>query len=285
MKRSESGRPEGPRDRSERLRELGDEFQKRLESELVDEYRALRADDQRGMSMFFNARVARWATLGLVLALGIVACTTPTTTEVEMGERVSFRLDLNDFQAANGIMKRVGEVADFIGAQPGVDDVSANVAISDEPGQATGELQLILWGQGLDADRVARKVIERFPTLEGAVWTHEPLVGEVRESLAKKLGREVLSLSFDVGGETEEEIRASILAQLAAEGLADGAEVRVSRDGDLTTIGISVDGPVTETQTLIDLQGDIDRVEVPIPEEADQADGAERAESEKIERQ
>lgn len=224
----------------------------RLEEELVDQFRAQRAGRTRG-TMMMNMNGMRWVTLGLALALGIAACATPTTTEVTMGERVTFTIPANgtDVAAADALFAQTSDVVEAIRTRPGVEDVSVSVN-EVEGGPVT--LDLMVWGRDLDTGHMVRELTTSHAILANADVTRVPLKGEIHESFAKKLGREVLSLELDDG--TAEEMRADILAQLAEQGWGEGAEVTVQRDGDQTTIGVTLEGDGMQTEQVIEFIGE-----------------------------
>ncbi len=164
-------------------------------------------------------RVARLAMAGLAVALiGVGACSTSTTTEVEMGQKLT--IGLQD-KADVDISTLNGELNRFFGAQPGVDGVSFNVQVVD--GSAT--LEIMAWGQDLDAAALEAALRKDVPLLAGATVRTEPLSGSVRENLLSHLGHTVLGL--EVSGETADEIRVQILQQMAAQGVTGDAQVQV----------------------------------------------------------
>lgn len=164
-------------------------------------------------------RAARLALAGLAVALlGVGACSTSTMTEVEMGQKLTIGLaDKSDVD----ITALGGELNRFFGAQPGVDGVSFNVQVID--GSTT--LEIMAWGQDLDAAALEAALRKDVPALAGATVTTEPLSGSVRENLLSHLGHTVLGL--EVKGETADEIRVQILKQMAAQGLSGDAQVQV----------------------------------------------------------
>lgn len=192
----------------------------RLESSLLDTYRR-RYPRHRRWLMLLNPwnRAARLALAGLAVALlGVGACSTSTTTEVEMGQKLTIGLaDKSDVD----ITALGGELNRFFGAQPGVDGVSFNVQVID--GSTT--LEIMAWGQDLDAAALEAALRKDVPALAGATVTTEPLSGSVRENLLSHLGHTVLGL--EVKGETADEIRVQILKQMAAQGLSGDAQVQV----------------------------------------------------------
>ncbi len=66
----------------------------------------------------------------------------------------------------------------------------------------------------------------------------------VTESYADRFKRDVFNLEID--GNTEEEIRAQIMAQLTEQGVAEGAVVDILMDDGQTEITITVEEDVEE---------------------------------------
>lgn len=191
-----------------------------LEASVLDTYRR-RYPRHRRWLMLLNPwnRVARLAMAGLAVALlGVGACSTSTTTEVEMGQKLTIGLDT---KANVDLSTLDGELNRFFSAQPGVDGVSFNVQMRD--GRTTFEV--MAWGQDLDAAALEAAMRKDVPALAGATVTVEPLAGSVRENLLSHLGHTMLGL--EVTGETADEIRAQILQQMAAQGLDGDAQVQV----------------------------------------------------------
>lgn len=194
----------------------------RLETALLDAYRD-RYPHHRRWLMLLNPwnRVARLALAGLAVALlGVGACTTSTTTEVEMGQKVTIALadkadvDLSTVHA---------QLNDFFGAQPGLEGVNLNVQVCN--GQTT--IDAMAWGQDLDGSALEAALRDQVPALAGATVTVTPLTGSVHENVLAHLGRECLGIELEVTGQTADEIRAQILQQLAARGIDGDAQVQV----------------------------------------------------------
>jgi hypothetical protein len=241
------------------------EHRNELERELADRYRSQRASSQRGiLSMTFSAHPIRWVTLGLALTVGVAACTTPTTTEVDMGQELTFHVLQADAQASRDFLDQSKEIADWISARPEVDDLNVNISTTDENGRAYVDLGLVVWGQNLRPDALIRDLKQQYPILGAAEVDTRDLVGEVRESFAKKVARQTLKL--EVSGDSADEIRAGIMAQLVAAGMDEGAEVNVQQADGLTTIGVTISGEGQETEDVIEILGDElpEGIEVPV---------------------
>jgi hypothetical protein len=226
----------------------------RLENELAERFTATVAPRRRWtMASIMDVRTARWATVGLALALVVVACTAPTTSEVEMGRQIQMTLRAlpSAHDPSLDLGGKIREMVDVLSARPEVDDVSVSMR---ERQEGTVELDLLVWGTGIDEDRILSALRERFPLLEDAHVVSRELAGQLRESFAEKVGRELLHL--EVSGNTEDEIRQQILSQLAASGFEGDAHVHVEHGSGLTTIGVSIQGDGVETEDVIEIIGD-----------------------------
>ena len=199
----------------------------RLESTVLDAYRD-RYPLHRRWLMLLNpwTRTARLAMAGLAVALlGVGACSTSTTTEVEMGQKMTIGLTAKsevDFRAVEADLNRV------FSAHPEIEGVNFNLRGID--GQTVFEI--MAWGQDVDAAKLEAELREQVPALAGASVKVEPLNGSVRENLLSHFGHEVLGLEMEVSGETADEIRQQILAQMSAAGLSGDAQVQVETTPD-----------------------------------------------------
>jgi hypothetical protein len=197
----------------------------RLESTVLDAFRD-RYPHHRRWLMLLNPwnRVARLAMAGLAVALlGVGACSTSTTTEVELGQKLTITLSdksETDFSFIDG------EVEGFFASQPGVEGASIMMQVID----GRKSLEVMVWGQDLDASALEAALRKQLPTLAEASVTVEPLTGNVRESLLAHCGHQYLGI--EVKGETADEIRQQILTQLAAQGIDGDAQVQVENTPD-----------------------------------------------------
>lgn len=250
---------------------LGAEHRAHLEEQLVARYRAQRVHRRRGMvQMAMQANVMRWATVAVALTLGVVACTTPTTTEVEMGHQIRFTVPADPAVIDRGdeLMKSTKAIVEALESREGVEVATVDLRGSD----TAVSLDLVLWGDGLDGDRLADDLIAQFPVLEGAAVEVHLLNGEVREPLYAKLSRQVLSI--EIGGGSDEEIRAHILEQLRASGFGEGSDVTVQQSDGITTLQINAVGDGVEQETVIEVIGG------PLPETVEL--GGEEGEGERV---
>jgi hypothetical protein len=213
----------------------GPEHRQDLEKRLVSQYRTIQSRKRRWLVMLnpWN-RVGRIALVGLALIiLGVGACSTSTTTEVEMGKKMtigfSAQTDAEMISVDTGL-------ANFLDTQPGIENVS--VSITDIDG-GPSTFEVMAWGQDLDGDALVAELRRQVPELKEADISFETLSGTIKESYADKLRREVFQIEVD--GATEEEIRAQILAQLAEQGVAEGdAKIEVIQENGLTEIKVEV---------------------------------------------
>jgi hypothetical protein len=185
-------------------------------------------------------RFGRFAIVALALViLGVGACSTSTTTEVEMGKKMTIGLSAKT--DAEVISIDTG-LANFLDTQPGIENVS--VSISETMG-GPKLIEVMAWGQDLDADALVAELRRQVPELEDADISIEPLTGTIEESFASKLKREVFQMEVD--GATAEEIRAQILAQLAEQGVAEGdAQVEVIQEDGQTEIKVEIQQDVED---------------------------------------
>ena len=176
-------------------------------------------------------RIGRFAMAGLaLLILGVGACSTSTTTQVEVGQQV--KISLADKAAALPEIDSL--LHDFFATVPGIENLSINVC---KPTDGPAVFDLTIWGPELSGEQLVADLRRQVPALAEAVITAEPLTGTIQESYVDKWKREIFQLEID--GATEEEIRTQILEQLAAQG-ADGAEVEVLMQDGVTEIKVMV---------------------------------------------
>lgn len=211
---------------------FGKDHRRLLRADLLTSYRTYYPRHRR-WPMFLSPwnRCGRLAMAGVaMLALGIAACTTSTTTEVQLGQKIS--IGLADKTADLGVID--AQVQDYLAGVPGIENL--NLDIRREAG---GEARLVLmaWGQGLDGDQLMADLRQAVPALAEAEMQVESLSGAMQESFASHLKREIFRMEVDGG--TAEEIKAQILAQLSAQGAHD-AEVDVQMEDGKTRITVKV---------------------------------------------
>jgi hypothetical protein len=184
-------------------------------------------------------RTARFALVGLALmVLGLGACTTSTTTEVEMGKKMTIGFTA---KAEADVITIDTGLHNFLDTMPGIENVS--VTIREEAGGPT-VIEVLAWGQDLDEEALAAELRRQVPELQMADISFETLSGEMEESYFAKMKREIFQLEVD--GATEEEIRLEIMEQLAAQGLDEGAQVEVIRQDGQTEIKVTVEKDIVD---------------------------------------
>lgn len=195
----------------------------------------------------------------LIAVLGIAACTVPTDTEVEMGQRLTYTFapESPSYDHAVEVMDAVRDVTALVEGHPGVEDVSVGVMETDD-GPVT--IDLMIWGSGISVPDLERKLSARWPGLGQADLTSTALSSSVKTSLAENLGHHLFNIEVLEG--TPEEMRADILRQIYESGFEGEADVFVSQDGELTTIGVEMtgehDGTATEDEMVIEIMQDDD---------------------------
>jgi len=180
------------------------------------------------------------ALVGLALIiLGVGACSTSTTTEVDMGKKMTIGFTA---KADIDMISVDTSLSNFLDTMPGIENVS--VSISETVGGPM-TIEVMAWGQDLDGDALVAELRRQVPELEDADISFETLSGTIEESFASKLKREVFQIEVD--GATEEEIRAQILAQLAEQGVAEGdAQVEVIQQDGRTEITVEIEQEVED---------------------------------------
>jgi hypothetical protein len=224
----------------------------KLEDDLLLRYRNIHPQKKRLLTMLNpTSRFARFAIAGLaMLLLGVGACTTETTTEVEVGKNVSISLD-GTFEAADGsgsvlksvdINQRIADLMAQFTSAHGVEGVNVNV---EETPDGDMTLSLMLMGEGLDDEVISNMLRESFPELPDAKVLVEVVEGTITESWAERFGRQVFDMEID--GTTEEQIRAQVLRQVAEQGFEGDLEVMVTnQDGEQMIEIIMTDEEVVE---------------------------------------
>ncbi len=214
-----------------------------LEKDLLLRYRKIHPQKKRFLTMLNpTTRIARYALVGLaVLLLGVGACSTETTTEVELGRQVSINLagQLNVPDGQGGMNKtidinqRVQQVMNQFSTADGIEEVNVNI---EQNGEGDLALSLSLYGEDLDDATLTAMLRESFPEIPDEGILIEVIEGSYTESWAQRLGREVFHI--ESGGGTDEEIRARVLEQIAEQGFDGEVDVEVSTDDGQQTLKI-----------------------------------------------
>jgi len=174
-------------------------------------------------------RTTRWTRPALaamiLLALGIAACTVPTSYEVGVGQKLS--IALADKGATDDALEpALRDISTYLESLPGVEQAGIEVRVMG--GETV--IDLMVWGQDLEAGDLAADLRARFPLLADADIATEELAGTVQGSLAQAFGHAAFGLEIDAG--TAEEARQQILQQLAAQGFGGDAQVEVVDEAD-----------------------------------------------------
>lgn len=184
----------------------------------------------------------------LIGVMGIAACTVPTETEVEMGHRLTYTFASDGGETLNSVR----DVAGFVETYAGVEDVSVNVN-EVEGGQTT--VDMMIWGRGVAVGDLKRSIAGRFPAMAGAELAEETLSSTVKTSLAENVGHHLFRIEVLEG--SDDEVRAQILQQIYESGFDGEADVQVTQDGDLMTIGVEMtqdaDGVQTEDEMVLEI--------------------------------
>ena len=214
-----------------------------LEDDLLLRYRNIHPQKKRFLTMLNpNTRIARFAIVGLaMLLLGVGACSTETTTEVEVGKQVSINLEgqlsvpdgKGGMEKTIDINQRIQEVVQQFSTSDGIEGVNVNI---EQSGDGDLALSLMLLGEDLDSESLVAMLQESFPEMPDAEILVEVIEGTITESWGERLGREVFSI--ETSGGTEEEIRAQVLQQIAEQGFEGDVEVIVNNEGNEQTIEI-----------------------------------------------
>jgi hypothetical protein len=168
-----------------------------------------------------------------VLVLGVAACNTPTEYEVPVGQQLQF--NVADPAKADAPESAVDPILEFCNGWDGVEGLSVNERID---GDGPLQIDVSVWGQALDGAALVAALEAEFPWLADADLTITPLTGTVEGNLGDRLGHALFDLEIDGG--TAEEIRAQILAQLAAQGFEGDAVIDVQTGDGFQTIDVEL---------------------------------------------
>jgi hypothetical protein len=203
-----------------------------LEADLLSRYRKLHPQNRRWLVLLnpWN-RTARLGLAGLVAFLLVVgACTTETTTGVEVGKQVIVNMERDVNVDVNVDLRFIyeffyidqenpsqpqNEISDLLTAQPGVEDVSVSASVGEE-GERYVNVDILVFGSDLDGEGLVSALTGSFPSLSHAAVTINDLRTTFSESLASKIGRTL----FGVEGSrpNPHELRLQVLEELAARG-------------------------------------------------------------------
>ena len=206
-----------------------------LEADLVARYRLRYPHERRWLNLLNPwTGLARFAAVGLVvLVLGAGACTTETTTEVALGQRlqVGLKVDGDPARFAGG-----EALVDWVRARPGTEEANVNAEMDLENEQPLVALDVLVWNVDLDGAQLVADLRAAFPALVVAGVTVTNLNTTITESWADRLGRTIFRI--ETGGGEPEEMRRRILEQFAAQGIPGEVQVDVRGDGDRPAIKV-----------------------------------------------
>lgn len=215
------------------------EHRKLLEDDLLLRYRNIHSKKKRFLNMLNpHTRFTRFAVIGLaMLLLGVTACSTQTTSEVEIGKQVSVSFD-GQLTTASGektidINERIQEVMHQLSGADGIEELNVNI---EQDGEGNLTLSLMLFGDDIDSEMLTAMLHDSFPEMPDAEILIEILEGTIEESWAERFGREVFH--FESSGGSDEEIHAQILQQIQEQGFDGDAEVIVNTEDGEQTIEI-----------------------------------------------
>ena len=188
-----------------------------LEVDLVARYRLHYPHERRWLSLLNPwTRLARFATVGLVMVLlGVGACTTETTTEVALGKHLHVGLAIAGDPARSAGLEAM---VDWVRARPGTEEANVNVEMRLENDPPLVVLDVVVWDADLDGNQLVADLRAAFPALVEAGIIVTDLNTTITESWADRLGREIFRI--DTGRGDAEEMRQRILEQIAAQGIA-----------------------------------------------------------------
>jgi hypothetical protein len=209
---------------------------KALEADLLTRYRKLHPQNRRWLVLLnpWN-RTARFGFAGLAACLlVVVACTTETITEVEVGKQVIMNMETDVNEDVNVYVnvdlrsihtfihiaqedpsQPQNEISALLTAQPGVEDVSVSVSVEEE-GERYINVDILVFGSDLDGEGLVSALTDSYPALSHAAVTINNLHTTFSESLASKIGRTL----FRVEGSrpAPHELRLQVLEELATRG-------------------------------------------------------------------
>lgn len=188
----------------------------------------------------------------LVIALGVVACTVPTTYEAEMGK--SFTIGLPPGTDMPSVEKALAALQD----ERVADEV--NLSVTELAGSGP-QMELMLWGDRVDEAKVRRILAAQNEAFAKASWEIAPLEGPVRSNLAGKLGHDIFNVDLLISEGDVESARRQIVEQLAAQGLKGNVDIQYS-DGEDGRQNIEVRLTDVETDDPSKAPGEVGVIEL-----------------------
>ncbi len=215
----------------QKLRELfgrsaSKESDPELEARLIARQRTL-YPPTKGWTMNFNPRLHPGRLVlasAFLLLLGLGACSVPSSYDVEVGQAMAIQFS----KQIEGSAPELQEMLGHMDGLPGVEGVMVNQRITPDGTR----LDIRLSGTDIDVGQVAAELSERFPLLADAEISTHPIERSVEGPFYERIAHEVFGweFSFEVTGDTPEEIELEILEQFAAEGYDGDVDVDVTMD-------------------------------------------------------
>jgi hypothetical protein len=212
-----------------------------LETKLIASYRNRYSRKRWTMNgrPIFNRSYVLMAMLTITL-LSIGACTIPTQYEAELGKSISITLDQSDMGP------ELKSAIDHVMKLDAVESANVNVRMTPDG----GIVDLTLWGKSLDTDAMIANLRREYPIFADAEFSVQPLNTIVEAPLYERIGHDFFGMDFEivVEGQTEEEIRQSILEQLYASGFEGEAnvDVHMEQEDGMEKIEITIETDDTE---------------------------------------
>lgn len=197
-----------------------------------------------------------WFRRGMLLAaaaavLGIAACAAPVDVDVQVGRSISVAYDAS----AAGAPKPQ-ELAELVGSTIESDLAAKRDATKEEAG-VTVEISLEngltavhaeIWGGDPSLPLMGPRIKTAFPALAGVDIKEQELHGTVRESFAKKIGREMLDMDLDHAD--VETARQEVMKRLRAGGVEGKIDVDVKGGPNERQIRVRVESEKPSAKDL-----------------------------------
>jgi hypothetical protein len=187
--------------------------------------------------------------------LGAAACVAPAEVDVEIGRSLSIHYDTTrkDAPRPDEIERVLSTlIADEANAkQTAGHDVAPYQVTVDLRGDRDNftTFNAEIWGGDSHDEPFGPRLKKAFVALADADVREQMRYGRVRESLAKKLGHELLDIDFEIDHGDVEAARKKVMADLKAHGVDGKVDVQVSDgDGGERRVIIRVEGEKTPAQ-------------------------------------
>jgi hypothetical protein len=207
-------------------------FRSDLESELLQRHGQLYGREATAAAGRRTRRRLRLVVAGLAAGTLIAAVgSIPVTSSVRLGKLVTIRLP-----AGTGEAPRPAELLRRLRAHLPADKISVS-----ESRSATDEvtLQVFLFGEGIVEDEAEDLLEREFPLIRRGELEVQELRGDIRASLAGRLGRALFLI--EVNATDIDNARREILRRFAAHGYGEGSTVELSGDDEGKRIEVQVE--------------------------------------------